>query len=135
MSEHDEPAEERLLFGELIFAYPRSEALADGVLVDVSAMAREAGIKFPVAVTQALWQERILADERLEELGQDTEGRLWDTVWMLRLAIARCEASTVEFEVHYLNRDGVLEGQRSRAVCGPDDDGSPCITLLLPHED
>ncbi|MCE9563538.1 MAG: hypothetical protein K8U57_15970 [Planctomycetes bacterium] len=38
---------------EVIHSYTRANALADGVLVDVSETAREAGIRFPVALTQA----------------------------------------------------------------------------------
>lgn len=50
-----------MMFSEddVIFAYARSEALADGVLVDVSDMAREAGFRYPVAVTQAVWADII----------------------------------------------------------------------------
>jgi hypothetical protein len=39
---------------DLIYAYTRAQALADGVLVDVSQMAREAGFKFPTAITADL---------------------------------------------------------------------------------
>jgi hypothetical protein len=44
------------MFGpeDLIHRYTRAGALADGVLVDVSAVAREAGIRFPVALTRAV---------------------------------------------------------------------------------
>ena len=35
----------------VISSYTRAEAIEDGVLVDVSKVAREAGIKYPVAVT------------------------------------------------------------------------------------
>jgi hypothetical protein len=38
---------------DLIHAYTRAEAIADGVLVDVSAVAREAGIRWPVALAAA----------------------------------------------------------------------------------
>jgi hypothetical protein len=39
---------------DLIYAYTRAQALADGVLVDVSPMAREAGFRFPTAITADL---------------------------------------------------------------------------------
>jgi len=45
------------LFGEPISTYTRRQALDDGVLVDVSEMAREAGFRFPVAVTHAAWED------------------------------------------------------------------------------
>ena len=40
---------------KLIGSYMRSEALDDGVLVDVTEMAREAGFVIPVARTRAAW--------------------------------------------------------------------------------
>jgi len=43
----------RDLFGEVIHAYTRADAIADGAIVDVSAAAREAGIRHPVALTRA----------------------------------------------------------------------------------
>jgi type I site-specific restriction endonuclease len=41
-------------FGEVIFYYTRAQAIKDGVLVDVSKLASEAGFKYPVAVTQGV---------------------------------------------------------------------------------
>jgi hypothetical protein len=36
---------------DLIHRYTRAQAIADGVLIDVSAVARKAGITYPVALT------------------------------------------------------------------------------------
>ncbi len=36
---------------EVIYAYTRAQALDDGILVDATALAKEAGFKWPVAVT------------------------------------------------------------------------------------
>jgi hypothetical protein len=44
------------LFGPVIHAYSRAEALEDGVLVDVTSTAREAGFRIPVALTRAVWE-------------------------------------------------------------------------------
>jgi hypothetical protein len=41
---------------DLIHRYTRADALRDGVLVDVSAVAREAGVRDPVASTRAAWE-------------------------------------------------------------------------------
>lgn len=40
---------------EVIHAYTRAQAIEDGVLVDLSDLAREAGFRFPVAVTLGVW--------------------------------------------------------------------------------
>ena len=69
-------------FGEVISEYSRRTAIEDGVLVDVSTTAREAGITFPVALTRAVWDRYVEVPEGLR--GQDERGRLWDVVYMVR---------------------------------------------------
>jgi hypothetical protein len=69
---------------------------------------------------------------------QDEAGRLWDVLWMLLCAIRQGQAGgEVRFAVHVRNdnRERTPPLVRLKAVCGPDDDGSPCITVLLPDED
>jgi len=41
-------------FGPVIYGYSREQAIADGVLIDVSELAREAGFRILVAVTAAV---------------------------------------------------------------------------------
>lgn len=111
---------------EMIFGYSRKQAIEDGVLVDVSEMAREAGFTFPVAITEKVWHEYIVNEEE----GQSTEGRLWDTLWMLRMAIRKGGGSTITYSVLYGDKIVKL-----KAVCGPGDDFKPVITIMLPNED
>jgi hypothetical protein len=128
---------------EVIDTYTRAEAIADGLLVDVSDTAREAGILFPVAVTRPVWEEYIEPSSHdREKWGQDLKGRLWDTVWMLRLAIRRMKQSEdckmdpgrLIFEVFY-RLHGHVRRIPLKALCGPGDDGSPVVTVMLPDED
>jgi hypothetical protein len=42
---------------DLIHRYTRADAIRDGVLIDVSATAREAGFKYAVALTAAAWAQ------------------------------------------------------------------------------
>ena len=42
-------------FGEVIYAYTRKQAVADGVQVDVTKTAQEAGINFPVFITRGVF--------------------------------------------------------------------------------
>jgi hypothetical protein len=51
-------------------------ALEDGELVDVSATAREAGIRFPVAVSLAAWDEYVELTPAAERAGNDKRGEL-----------------------------------------------------------
>jgi hypothetical protein len=43
----------------------------------------------------------------------------------------------VRFGVHVRNdnRERIPPLVRLKAVCGPDDDGAPCITVMMPEED
>jgi hypothetical protein len=41
---------------DLIHRYSRADAIRDGVLIDVTPTAREAGFRFPVALTSAAWE-------------------------------------------------------------------------------
>lgn len=121
---------------DIIFAYTRAQALEDGVLIDVSETAREASFSYPVALTRAVWSKYVEVPEGVE--GQDEAGRLWDIVWMFRHAIRRnSDRSELRFQLHVRNdnRDGTPPLVELKAVCGPGDDGSPCITVMLPEED
>ena len=120
---------------DLIHVYTRAQALADGVLVDATTTAKGAGIKYPVALTRAVWCQYIKVPEGVE--GQDEAGRLWDVLWMLRDAIGRAKpgTNTILYQVSVRNDNRRARAVALKAVCGPADDGSPCITVLLPEED
>jgi hypothetical protein len=121
---------------DLIYRYARAQAVADGVLIDVSAVAREAGITHPVALTSAAWGHYVAVPPGVE--CQDEAGRLWDVLWLLRLAIGRSDGGPeVRFGVHVRNdnREGTPLLVRLKAVCGPGDEGEPAITIMLPDED
>jgi hypothetical protein len=115
----------------IIYSYSREQALADRVLVDVSKMAKEAGIKYPTAVTAAVWS----IIERLPEgHEQSVEGRLWDTLWMFRLAAQKQNGQEVHFSVLYAMDNGTDE-VKMWGWCGPGDTEDPVITLMLEGED
>jgi hypothetical protein len=115
---------------EVIYAYTLKDALADGVQVDVSEVAREAGLKFPVYLTRAV-PDGVRC--------QDEKGRLWDIVWMLRCAARRTSGPQMLFGLHVRNdnRDRTPPLVNLKAVCGPRDidDPAPAITIMLRDED
>ncbi len=120
----------------LIHAYTRRQAIEDGVLVDVTDLARETGFRVPVAVTASVWA--LYVEVPAGARGQDETGRLWDVVSMLRFAIAanRNQISEIRFRLYVVLRAGAdPELVELKAVCGPDDVGSPCITVMMPDED
>lgn len=121
-------------FGAPIYQYTRAQAIEDGALVDASEMAREAGIRYPVAVTRALWQKHVIPPAKLAGC-QDTKGRLWDMLWLFRLA-ARRGGREIRFVVLFAEKAGRPPFRRTvKAICGPGDDARPVITLMLPDED
>lgn len=121
---------------ELIYAYTRADALRDGVLVDVSHLAREFGFKWPVAVTQQVWEAYIVVPDAVP--WQDETGRLADIITMLRHAINRdntADESDIRFVVCVQNQPGPARDVALKATCGPGDGGEPVITIMLPTED
>jgi hypothetical protein len=121
---------------DIIHRYTRADAIRDGTLIDVSETAKEAGIRYPVALTAAVWARCVAVPPGVA--GQDEAGRLWDAVWLLRLAVGQSDGGPeVRFGVHVRddNRERTPPLVRLKAICGPNDDGSPCITVLLPEED
>lgn len=130
------------IFGNVIAAYSRAQALEDGALVDVSETAREAGIRFPVAVTRAVWEdccEWTDADARAKgSEGQSVRGRTWDVVWMLGMTIR--SGGSRDRLVYRLSRiprpgDGAKRIVALKALCGPGDAGEPVVTIMQPEED
>lgn len=83
----------------LIHSYTRAQAIEDGVLVDVSDVAKEAGSKLPVAITRAAWARYVEVPRGLELRGQSVDGRLWDVLFMLHVAIKRQQGNSSE--IHY----------------------------------
>jgi hypothetical protein len=121
---------------DLIYSYSRQQAIADGVLVDVSETAREAGFRFPVALTRAVWELYVRVPDGVA--GQDEAGRLWDILWLLRLAIKQSGGtSEVRFalRVRNDNRNGTPPLVHLKALCGPGDNAEAVITIMLPEED
>lgn len=118
---------------EVIFAYSRKEALADGVLINVSEPAREAGYSYPVAVTAALWSDICAIPE--SKGGQDCSGRLWDVLFMGRQAIRRAQPGQDTLLYRLIMHVGRTTYYTVKMVCGPGDEAEPVITLMRPEED
>jgi hypothetical protein len=134
--------ETKNFFGENIHVYSRAQALEDGVLVDVSETALEAGFKVPVAVTRAVWDQYIkwTDEDTNKQTNQDEAGRLRDVLWMLICAIKmrRSEADQVIYELYVISRDGKSRTPKCiklKSSIGGGDKREPVITIMLPTED
>jgi hypothetical protein len=118
---------------DVVFSYTRKQAIADGVLVDVSPQAQETGFKIPVAITSTLYDRYVRSDLP----GQDERGRLHDLLWMLFLKARGCEESIIFYEVIFQMDENHPETIKLKAIIGPGDSfsESPVLTIMLPEED
>lgn len=122
------------VFGEPISVYTRAQALEDGTLVDAGPMAREAGFTIPVALSREVWTRFVEVPQGV--VGQDEAGRLWDILSMLRFAVrANGARGEIRFRLFVRKDNRKPRLTTLRAICGPSDDGSPCVTICEPDQD
>ena len=136
--------------GPMIYSYTRAQAIEDGVLVDLCQhptpedpelddlrqLVLEAGFKVHAAMTATAFAEAVCSIGADLPAGQSIEGRLWDVLFVLRMAIrAHRNTDRVHFQV------SVYDGPRKRrtvrlwSLIGPGDDGEPVLTIMLEGED
>jgi hypothetical protein len=124
-------------FGKVIYAYSRSQAVADGVQVEVTRTAAEAGIRIPVFLTRGVFDHYVAVPPGVE--CQDEAGRLWDVLWMLRFAILKSQRGQerLSFALYVRNDHRQARLVKLLAACGAldIDDPQPAITVMLPDED
>ena len=137
MPEADNPT----ALAPVIDAYTRAQAIEDGILVDVSETAREAGFKIPVAVTRAVWDRLVALPDGYQGF-QDERGRLWDVIWMAR-HYARRASNRDRVRMCVLVRDIRKDLRDSNrpprkhfpiVAIGAGDEGQAAITIMF-HED
>jgi hypothetical protein len=122
---------------EIISRYTRAQAIEDGVLIDVTETPerKEAGIKYPVAITAAAYHQCVALTPAAARAGNDVKGRLWDVLYMMRYPVREIDPSTRIFELLCVVDDVHPTRVQLKAVCGPGDDAEPVITVMLPDED
>lgn len=125
---------------DVVYEYSRAQALEDGELVDVSEVAREAGWRWPVALTRAAWAGCVEVPPGV--VGQDEAGRLWDVVYMAAQASKRAMARDraprdrvpVELHVRANNLEELQPTVRLIAHVGPGDTPEPVVTIGYPQD-
>jgi len=142
MSDQTTQFTQQELVGEVISTYSRAQTLEDGVLIDAGPMAREAGLRWPVALTAAVWEDCVAWSETDSErqVPQDETGRLWDVLYMGAYAIRTSKGggSWLDYGLYRVPRDGhstQARLTRLKLVVGPGDDGEPVITIMMRNED
>jgi hypothetical protein len=146
---------------QIVYTYTRSQAIADGFQIEVTKVAEEAGIRFPVFLTRGVWDKYVALPNDTPAQGQDDlvprsgpktwgthieaglgsqSGRLWDIVWMLRFAIIRAKPGVTRVPVALYVRNSDSHPARlvkliATAGAVDIDDPAPAITVMLPEED
>ncbi len=128
-------------FGPAISAYTRAQAIEEGILVDVSDTAREAGFTIPVAVTRTVWERLVALPEGYRGF-QDEAGRLWDVLWMARhYALGASGSDRVRMcvlvrDIRKDLRDSNRPPRRHFPIVaiGAGDEGRPAITIMFAED-
>lgn len=128
-------------WGKPISVYTRAQALADGVLVDLTESAKPYGFKIPLACTDTVWRTLDWPVGHKPGLGQSTAGRVHDVLTLARMGAngaAQAGLSVVAFDALLVPVDG--EGTKARSVhfrlvVSGGDHGEPVLTLLFPGEE
>ena len=114
---------------EPIYSYPSEQATKDGVLIPVDrGLCKEAGYRWPVRITKGV--ALLVAPTAEEESeGQSLEGRLWDVLWMARIALRNAEPHDyiVPFDVR-------LGGKTVTLWACVDTTSDPAIHIVTPEE-
>jgi hypothetical protein len=136
---------------EIVATYTTAEAVEDGTLILVDENIRtEAGIRYPVYLTQAVYEKYVKVPKGMEGI-QDETGRLWDVLLMFAIKAKMTKSAVLFFQlICRLPNEGDWESNEKRplkddtirevhlkAICtGRDfDDPSPAIFIMKPSED
>jgi hypothetical protein len=123
-------------FGNVIYAYTRAQAIADGILVDLSARYPDEVrqlYKFPVAVTATVWG--IIEAGVAAGVGNDYAGVVWDLLFMSQKGISRRISPAEHLFDVIITGAGPDKYFTFRAICGPGDGAESVVTIMLPNED
>lgn len=129
---------EHEILGKAIHTYTRAQALEDGVLVcansgSIDEVTRQ-HFKYPVALSARL-AEIIQKAVDNERHCNDWKGVWHDVCHMSKGPLYReLDPTTRVFRV-IITGAGRNKYWDLKAVCGPDDNGEPCLTFLLRNED
>jgi hypothetical protein len=135
---------------KIISTYTRAEAVRDGIQIAIpQELSREAGIKYPVFITQKVYNKYIPVPETMQY--ESSEGRLWDLLFMFAWIARITNSAELQFQFvvqlpdlgDWNKFEKICEGNRQlrevtlKAIVSPMDldDPRPAITILFPDED
>lgn len=124
-------------FGPVISSYTRQQAIEDGLLVDLTAIAPDVcaqHYKYPIACSTSAWTiiDKAVKNKRWMN---DIKGVIHDMLWMSKAMAMRIPKSEQEtlFEV-------IIRGAGRRSTyqfiihCGPGDNAEPVLTITTPED-
>ncbi|MDV6032467.1 MAG: hypothetical protein F9B45_20750 [Phycisphaera sp. RhM] len=112
--------------------YARRNAIADGMLVDVTSLASNLGFPSPVAVTSAVWMDCIDAPEKDSHF--ETERLRIVLCWLRTTLHAGRNPNPLHFTTLCENHPAGQVRVTLRAVCHAGDQGEPVLTIMYPDE-
>jgi hypothetical protein len=117
---------------DIIYCYSRHEALEDGVLVDLSSVAREVGINYPVAVTSSVYADCVSLPDVIDLTDENT--RAFDLMSAVSLlATHRIEEPEIHFEF-WVDDEEDTRTVPLKVVCHAGDYGEPVLTVMKTEE-
>jgi hypothetical protein len=126
---HQDPSDFSFING-----YHPTPAPDEDALVDVSDVAREAGLACSVALSRDAWTLCVAMNPAAQRAGCDERSRLRDVLSMLQWALGQSRrGSRVSFEVPCITHCLRPTCIPLRVVAGSDHD-EPAITLVLPEQ-
>lgn len=112
--------------------YSREKAMKEGILIDVTAPAREIGIDYPVAFTKSLWEKYI---KTAVHDFSPYDSRIWAILQSYRVEAARNPAINLHFSAGFTDTESGEHHQFScTALVHTDKDIEPVITIMLPDD-
>ena len=126
----------------VISTYTRAQAIEDGILVDVSETAAQAGFRLPVALTRTAWNRLVALPDGYRGF-QDEAGRLLGVLWMARHHALRADdKDRVRMCVHVRDirkdlHDSMNPPRKHFPIVaiGAGDASEPVITVMFPEDD
>jgi len=112
--------------GPIIFSYTRKQAIEDGVLVDVTSLARQRGFKIHTVITCAAVAEITCGCEPTEAFYQSAILATFKTLYDEIRKPANHNTDRIHFRLADLHLWSLV---------GPGDEGEPVLTIMLESED
>lgn len=134
----EEPEPEPQDEWKVISTYTPTDALNDGLYVDVSETADDAGFRWPVVVTRTV--HNTIEGIPKSQSHQDYDGRLWDLLNVLRYTLKKTDSGFLEpvnfnMIMHHKRNGHVKKWLTLKVVGQLKENGDPMLVVMHPEEE